>query len=111
MLKRINGYTFVCESRNTRSGFAHDCALYYDECEISKASCYYYNRTWECYQYQSVMKCAVNKRMDEIENRSLKRFKELRNYNKMTEKRKEEFKEYLNINQEYLDLVKLYHEL
>lgn len=52
-------FTFVCESRNTRNGFAHDCNLFVNGYNDFSATCYYLNRTWEKYRYQSVMRRAV----------------------------------------------------
>ena len=45
---------FYCESRNTRNGFAHDASLFIDNDYIGKASCYYLDRTWEHWSFQSV---------------------------------------------------------
>lgn len=60
--KNANGYNFkfVCESRNTRNGFAHDCTLFINGNEYEKVSCFYLNRTWEEYQYQTVCKKAID---------------------------------------------------
>ena len=45
----------VCTSRNTRHGFAHDANLFVDGIPwYGTAHCYYLNRTWECWTYQSV---------------------------------------------------------
>lgn len=111
MLRKIDNYTFVCNSRNTRSGFAHDCTLYKNDLEIENASCHYLNRTWECYQYQTVMLKTIRKVMETIENNCLFVFKKQHGYNKMTEKRKEEFVKYLETNEEYEELNKVYDEL
>ena len=54
-------FTFYCTSRNTRHGFAHDCTLFIDGYEREEASCYYFNRTWECWQYQTVCIDCINK--------------------------------------------------
>lgn len=58
----INGHKveFINSSRNTRAGFAHDTKIYIDGYNSGGASCYYYNRTWERYTYQSVMLSAVS---------------------------------------------------
>lgn len=58
-------FKFVCDSRNTRYGFAHDCTLFINNIEDIKASCFYLNRTWECYQYQSVCKTAIDKEIEQ----------------------------------------------
>lgn len=88
----VNGkeYEFVNQSRDTRSGFAHDTTLFVNGYEEVNESCHYLNRTWECYRYQTVMLKAV----DTLENwqidRLTKNFKTEKGYTKLTPKRKEE---------------------
>lgn len=108
MLKKIDNYTFVCESRNTRSGFAHDCTLYDGDFKIASATCYYLNRTWESYRFQSVMNKAVRTAIDDLEKRYLLGFKNKNGYSKMTEKRKADFEKFLNTKENYKRLKNLY---
>ena len=56
---------FVCDSRATRDGFAHDCTLFINRYQETKTSCFYLNRTWEAYQYQSVMLSAARQVIDD----------------------------------------------
>lgn len=85
---------FVNQSRNTRHGFAHDTTMFVDGCEIESATCHYLNRTWECYQYQSVMCSAVRKMIDYIERQNENKLKEIYGWKKMTPPRKEELKQF-----------------
>jgi hypothetical protein len=48
-------YNIVCNSEGTRSGFRHIAVLHRNGFEIARAKCVYYNRTWECYQFESVL--------------------------------------------------------
>ncbi len=54
---RINDdYIVVCHCENTRYGFRHLASMknkYYNEVAKSKAC--YYNRTWESFQYETVL--------------------------------------------------------
>lgn len=86
-------FLFVCESRNTRNGFAHDCTLFVDGYIAEKAKCYYFNRTWERYQYESVCVSAIDKRIAELKERLLELFKSDKKYNRMTQTRRKEFAE------------------
>jgi hypothetical protein len=45
----------VCDWQKTRYGFRHLAHLMLDGKEIEYAKVCYYNRTWECYEYQTVM--------------------------------------------------------
>ena len=44
-----------CSTKSTRNGFKHVATLYLDGVESGTASCSYLNRTWESYEYQSVL--------------------------------------------------------
>ncbi len=44
-----------CYMEDTRYGFRHLASLYYKNQNIADAKCCYYNRTWEAYEFQSVL--------------------------------------------------------
>lgn len=48
----------VCESGNTRHGFKHTATVIYKGCVCDIEKCFYYNRTWERFQYESVLRLA-----------------------------------------------------
>lgn len=59
--REINGkeYQFSCETYSTYNSWGHRCILFCNGVEVTQQKIRYYNRTWESYQYQSVMrKCA-----------------------------------------------------
>lgn len=60
---------FVCDSRNTRNGFAHDATLFINDCRVSDGHCYYLNRTWERWNYESACLCAVSNAIDSLKAR------------------------------------------
>ena len=49
---------FVCWTENTRYGFRHLCHDIDDENAYTSKACYY-NRTWESFEYESVLKKAI----------------------------------------------------
>jgi len=51
----------ICESQKTRYGFRHLATLFIDDNEREKSKCCYYNRTWESYEFQSVLFNVVDK--------------------------------------------------
>lgn len=53
----------VCEYGKTRNGFKHTATLFYKGNEYESVKCNYLNRTWERYQYQSVLKKLAEKTM------------------------------------------------
>jgi len=54
-------YSVVCESKNTRSGFKHVATLLYNGREIESVKICYLNRTWERYEYESVLNKILTK--------------------------------------------------
>ena len=48
-------YNVVCNWQNTRYGFRHLATLHKNGFEVAKAKACYYNRTWERFEYESVL--------------------------------------------------------
>jgi len=48
-------YSVACNSESTRNGFRHIAVLHKNGYEIARAKCTYLNRTWECYEFESVL--------------------------------------------------------
>jgi hypothetical protein len=59
-----NQYNVVCNWQNTRYGFRHVATLHKNGYEIAKAKCCYYNRTWESYEYESVLLKVIENNFD-----------------------------------------------
>jgi len=55
-----NQYNIVCNSKKTSYGFKHTATIKKDYIEVYKTKCCYYNRTWEAYEYESVLKKAID---------------------------------------------------
>lgn len=51
----------VCLSESTRYGFRHLATLLIDGREAENDKCCYYNRTWERFEFQSVLLGVINK--------------------------------------------------
>lgn len=98
---------FVNQSRSTRHGFAHDTTMFVDGWEIESATCHYLNRTWECFQYQSVMLKAVSQEIDYIEECNERKLKECNGWKKLTPARREELKKF---NEETIEW-QFYHKV
>ena len=72
---KTNDHNFVarfdCTFEGTRYGFRHLCILFYYDLndDIIDGSahdkCCYYNRTWESYEYRTVMRKTVLRAIDE----------------------------------------------
>lgn len=114
--KEINGheYMFVNTSRGNRSGFVHETELFKDGIyRIGTNKCQYYNRTWECYTYQSVMKGLVYDLMREVKEAWEHNWKNEHEVKRLTATKKElmekEFVE--NTPEKYVEFKQLYETL
>jgi hypothetical protein len=58
-------YSVVCNSVKTRSGFKHTAVLCCNSSRVYETKVCYLNRTWESYEYQSVLHKAINGFFDE----------------------------------------------
>lgn len=88
---KFENLTLVCDSRSTRVGFAHDCNGFINDFQFcDKASIHYYNRTWECYTYQSVILKYLNECLEFIYNRTKENYKYVNKLSRVTPKSKNE---------------------
>ena len=66
---KVNGeeIEFRCYTTDTRSGFCHTAHLMGWKYEITDTKASYYNRTWERFKYESVLKRAIEKLPNDIQ--------------------------------------------
>ncbi len=80
-------FTIFCEWGKTRSGFKHTATLKksyknndfknaIEYWEIDSAKCFYLNRTWESYQFESVIKKLIRQHFGNDYDSVLKLIKE-----------------------------------
>jgi hypothetical protein len=68
--------SIVCEWQNTRYGFRHLATLMVNGYSTNtKAKCCYYNRTWESFEFESVLRSLL----EDIENITAEQRSELIN--------------------------------
>ena len=53
-------YNVVCNFEKTRSGFRHIAVLHKNGFEIARAKTCYINRTWEAYEFESVLQKIID---------------------------------------------------
>lgn len=94
----FHNFEFICSSRNTRNGFAHHATLIIDGgngCNLEN-DCFYYNRTWERYTYQTVMAGLVRKQIEFLIDWRKEEYMRDREYKRMTQKRRDDFARWLD---------------
>lgn len=113
--KEINGseYMFINSWRGNRSGFVHETQLFKNSQPIGDAKIQYYNRTWECYEYQTVMKRLVGELMETCEEIFQNAWKNAHNIKRLTQAKRDEMWEEMRINppENYQELTELYSML
>ena len=105
-----NEYEFVNSYRSNRSGFVHETQLFKNGQLIGEYKQQYYNRTWESYTYQTVMKAVVRILLD-IEFEEFKdAYKRHNNIKRLTKAKEAEMMQSLAENkpENYADLQELY---
>lgn len=101
-------YNFYCRTEDTRHGFKHVCELFIDGYLWNSAVCYYLNRTWERWAYQTVCLEAVNKELNRIYDNTKNCYKEGKGIKRLTDKHKKAIDDlfYTNMAVERLQAVK-----
>jgi len=64
-------YKAVCESQSTRYGFRHVAILLKNGSEVFRSKACYYNRTWEAYEYQTVLRTLIEGYFDGQEQKDI----------------------------------------
>ena len=113
--KTVNGieYTFFNSSRSNRSGFVHETELYRNGVFFGRNKIQYYNRTWECYTYQSVMCGLVRSLLEECREEFQNEWKNAHDVKRLTKAKRAEMDEDFEVNtpESYVELTKLYSML
>jgi len=70
----------VCEYKNTRRAFKHEATLLRNGNEIDNTKICYSNRTWESYEYQSVLNKLIDKTTELTDKEKKSSMKFIKNY-------------------------------
>lgn len=106
-----NEYEFINNSRGNRSGFVHETKLYKNSMLLATNKVQYYNRTWEVYTYQTVMKGCVSGLMNSLKEEFKTDYKELHGIKRLTASKAEKMLAELENMPEYKELKELYNFL
>ena len=87
---RGTNFRFVCESWSNSRAWGHRVVIFENGREVDEAKIRYYNRTWECYTYQSCMQKVVRQLLEHRKERVINDYKYMNNISRLTQKKKEE---------------------
>lgn len=94
-------YEFICMTDKNYNGFKHIARLYINGEFANRKERQYYNRTWEKYDYQSVMLDTIKDQIEYLNSFYIEKFKTEKGYKRMTDKRKLEFSDYIAFDTVY----------
>lgn len=80
--------TFDCKAKKTRNGFAHKCEMSINGVYFTDVKINYYNRTWEAYPFQTVIKNAVYDLLNELYEETEMILKEDEGWKRITKDRR-----------------------
>lgn len=83
-------FRFVCEGYSNSRAWGHRVVLFENGREMADVKIRYYNRTWECYTFQTTMQKAVRELQEWRENRIIEDYKYSNNISKLPKGKKEE---------------------
>ena len=104
---KIKNFTFVCFTKNTRSGFKHEAQMLINETFVSEATQCWVNRTWESFTYQSVMRNCVQNYIAQIEYGIETNYRQENNVIRKTKKHSKKLNELFNQNAEIKEAKKI----
>ena len=67
IFKLDDRFQVVCESKSTRSGAKHEAVLMSNGYQVEKTKICYLNRTWEYFEYESVLVKLINLQFSGVE--------------------------------------------
>lgn len=103
----------VAYSYETRNSWGHKATLILNDTrELNQYKITYYNRTWECYQYQSVIKSVISDYLDYLLNEYVDDYKADNNIKRLKKSIKDELiNQCKESNEFYKKLNTFYGEL
>lgn len=111
---KVNGdeFVFICEEYSNSREWGHKVELQRKGFSggyitLERAKIRYYNRTWECYRFQTAMLKAVRQYIDGLEKILETDYREEHNITRMSAKHREALNEIIKNN----GSIKIYEEL
>ena len=106
-------YEIVAYSYETQSSWGHKATLIHNGThELNRYKITYYNRTWECYQYQSVAQSVISDYLNYLLNEYINDYKADNNIKRLKKSIRDELvKQCKESNEFYQKLETFYKEL
>lgn len=110
--KLSNGWEFINEWRSSRNDFTHITTLVNNKgYELGKYKIHYINRTWECYEYQTVMKNCVYDLIEKRQKEFIEKCKNAKGIKRLVKAEKEIILKHFEELREIKEYRQIYKEL
>lgn len=104
-------YMFVNETWETYHAWGHKTTLFIDDVERATKKIRYYNRTWECYTYQTTMRCCIDDLIADYTKNFTDNYKDFNGIKRLTKNKKINLLHELHNTEKYLELQGVMHQL
>lgn len=104
-------YEFINETWETYKAWGHKTTLFVDGIEKGYHRARYYNRTWECYRYQTTMKACIYSILDRMESAFICDYRFKNNIKRLTKQKREIAINELSKNEKYQELKSVLYKL
>lgn len=105
-------FKIVAYSYETSNSWGHKAELIKNnDYTLNKYKIRYYNRTWECYQYQSVIKSVLNDYMTQLIDDYINDYKDTNNIKRLSAQLKQQLTDQAKMTTLYEKLNTFYGEL
>lgn len=110
---KINNTRYIINNdyKNNRNGFSHSSTLNINGCNVATAKINYINRTWEKYEFQTSARKVINNYIASLIEKYKNTFMDENNFSRLTQKRKLQFKDYLDRKKDIIELKLLLNTL
>lgn len=82
-------YTIVAETYTTSNAWGHKATLYHNNYAIATNKIRYYNRTWESYEYQSVIRGLISSEIEKHYTKAITLYKQGTGKKRLTQEQKQ----------------------
>ena len=96
-----------CKCENTRNGFKHIATMYYNK-NTYVAVCYYLDRTWECFEYQCVIRKLYYIISDEMKEKAVEEWKTTKGKKRISKTERERIYKDIDalFNESFIEITK-----
>lgn len=106
--KNIN---MLLDTKSNHYGFIHTAIIFFQNCEKEKTAIQYYNRTWEVFDYETVINKLINIELEKIYNNYKETYKKENNIKRINKESEKAIKNLCKNSKYYMELKGLKNKI